>query len=137
MKSFLPITWVRQTILTFTFTTQRQSKVRRRVQFRLYYPQSAYVEYKDDSQIIPRSSSVVVKRLPASRPGKGKASMYIAGAGNAIPVSETVQKGGSINNTWHKGAMSKRFDGKEETFFKPPAPVRHLGLLSSPSYGLI
>ncbi len=69
-------------------------------------------EYKDDSEIIPRSSYVIVKRLPASRPGKGKASMYIAGAGNVVPTSEPVSRNGS---TWHKGALSKRFDGKDET----------------------
>lgn len=74
-------------------------------------------EYKDDSHIIPRSSSVIVKRLPPSRPGKGKAAMYIAGASGAVPVSDTVQKGGSHGSgtvTWHKGAMSKRFDVKDE-----------------------
>jgi len=69
--------------------------------------------------IIPRSSSVVVKRLPSARPGKGKAAMYIAGAGagNSGPISEPVQRhGGSINTStsWHKGAMSKRFDVKDE-----------------------
>ena len=42
-------------------------------------------EHKDDSQIIPRSSSVTVKRLPAARPGKGKASMYVAGAPQPTP----------------------------------------------------
>jgi protein MPE1 len=73
-------------------------------------------ELKDDSQIIPRSSSVVVKRLPAARPGKGKASMYVAGVGNAIPTSEPVQRHGASNGptSWHKGAMSKRFDVKED-----------------------
>ncbi|RDB20830.1 putative RING finger protein P8B7.15c [Hypsizygus marmoreus] len=74
-------------------------------------------EFKDDSQIIPRSSSVVVKRLPAVRPGKGKASMYIAGAGGSLPSSDSAQRAGGSTNapTWHKGAMSKRFDIKEES----------------------
>lgn len=60
---------------------------------------------------------MVVKRLPSVRPGKGKASMYIAGAANTVPVSEPVQRQGPSNgtSTWHKGAMSKRFDGKEES----------------------
>ncbi|KAF8074840.1 DWNN domain-containing protein [Lyophyllum atratum] len=71
-------------------------------------------EFKDDSQIIPRSSSVVVKRLPSARPGKGKASMYIAGVGNALPVSD--KSGGPSNGStsWHKGARSRRFDVKDE-----------------------
>ncbi|KAH7915291.1 DWNN domain-containing protein [Hygrophoropsis aurantiaca] len=78
------------------------------------YDSSTQQEYKDDSHIVPRSSSVIVKRLPSSRPGKGKAAMYIAGTNGAAPVptSEPVQRSGG--NTWHKGAMSKRFDGKEE-----------------------
>jgi protein MPE1 len=76
------------------------------------------VEYKDDSQIIPRSSSVIVSRRPSARPGKGKAAMYIAGTGNSSTGSDPATKhgGGPANNapSWHKGAMSKRFDGKEE-----------------------
>ena len=75
-------------------------------------------EYKDDSQIIPRGTSVIVKRLPSARPGKGKAAMYIAGVGvAAVPTSESVQRsGGNVNSgsSWHKGAMSKRFDVKED-----------------------
>jgi protein MPE1 len=67
-------------------------------------------EYKDDSQIIPRSSSVIVKRIPSAKPGKGKASYYAAGALNSVPTSEPVSRLGSGTVTWHKGAMSKRFD---------------------------
>ncbi|KAF8159459.1 DWNN domain-containing protein [Crassisporium funariophilum] len=82
--------------------------------FDLYiFDSTSKQEYKDDSQIIPRSSSVVVKRLPAIRPGKGKASMYVGGT-VAPPTSEVVQRGGAGGGTWHKGAMSKRFDGKEK-----------------------
>ncbi|KAF7308823.1 hypothetical protein MKEN_01082100 [Mycena kentingensis (nom. inval.)] len=83
-------------------------------------------EYTDDSEIIPRSSSVVVKRRPAARPGKGKASMYIAGAGNIVPTSEPVSRAGP---TWHKGAMSKRFDVKEE----PPAAPKPPAVLPQPA----
>jgi protein MPE1 len=80
----------------------------------------SWSEYKDDSQIIPRSSSVIVRRLPSSRPGKGKAAMYIAGVGNAPApaASDPSQRHvGPIGNSlsWHKGSMSKRFDGKEES----------------------
>ncbi|KNZ74509.1 hypothetical protein J132_06463 [Termitomyces sp. J132] len=73
-------------------------------------------EFKDDSQVIPRSSSVTVKRIPAARPGKGKASMYLAGLTGAVPTSDPITKSGASTNgvTWHKGAMSKRFDVKDE-----------------------
>ena len=83
--------------------------------FSLYSPVPPTVEHKDDSQIIPRSSSVIVKRLPAARPGKGKASMYLAGTPQSLPSSEPA---------YHKGAMSKRFDGKDElSNLKPPLNV--------------
>ncbi|KAK3068712.1 hypothetical protein LTS18_000552, partial [Coniosporium uncinatum] len=36
-------------------------------------------EYTDDTEIIPRSSTVVARRLPAARPGHGKAARYISG----------------------------------------------------------
>lgn len=74
-------------------------------------------ELKDDSQIIPRSSSVIVKRRPAQRPGRGKASMYVNGvSAPSIPTSEPMVRPGQppAAPTWHKGAMSKRFDVKEE-----------------------
>jgi len=54
--------------------------------------------------------------MPAAKPGKGKASYYAAGALNPLPSSEPVARLGSGSTvTWHKGAMSKRFDVKEES----------------------
>ncbi|KAJ7116047.1 DWNN domain-containing protein [Mycena epipterygia] len=104
------------------------------------YDSSSNKEFSDDSEIIPRSSSVIVKRRPAPRPGKGKASMYVAGAG--VPTSEPVQRGGpgGGSSSWHKGAMSKRFDVKDEppsssSVPKPPMVGRHLRhnpILTSP-----
>src|SRR4051794_17185805 len=83
------------------------------------------LEYRDDSQIIPRSSSVIVKRLPASRPGKGKAAMYIGTAGAVAQSSEPLQRPGGPSNAavWHKGAISKRFDGKDEFSSSKTAPT--------------
>jgi protein MPE1 len=76
--------------------------------------------------MIPRSSSVIVKRLPSSRPGKGKAAMYLSGTNGAhTPTSDTVQRPGGSGVMWHKGAMSKRFDGREDSSLTPkPAAVR-------------
>ena len=67
------------------------------------------VEIKEDTVVIPRSSTIIVKRVPAARPGRGKAAYYTAG----VPGGAGADKPG-----W-KGSMSKRFDGKEE----PPKPV--------------
>jgi protein MPE1 len=98
------------------------------------------VEYKNDSQIIPRSTSVIVKRMPASKPGKGKAAIYLSGgsAKTTTSLDSTAAKGGASGNSWARpghSAMSRRFDGKEE---KPkPSPVRapfwNAGILSNPS----
>ncbi|CAO3672611.1 unnamed protein product [Rhizopus microsporus] len=37
-------------------------------------------EYKDDNFMVPRNTSIIVRRLPASRPGKGTAQRYVLGA---------------------------------------------------------
>lgn len=71
-------------------------------------------EFKDDSHIIPRSSSVLVKRVFV-RPGKGKAAMYIGNTASpsATPDSSSKTGGGSsASNSWHRGTgnISKRFD---------------------------
>ncbi|KAH9913922.1 DWNN domain-containing protein [Fomitopsis serialis] len=69
-------------------------------------------EFKDDSHVIPRSSSVLVKRVFV-RPGKGKAAIG----------------GPSSSNAWSRaGNISRRFDGKVEekpvqVTPKAPAPA--------------
>ena len=75
-------------------------------------------EYKDDSQIIPRSTSVIVKRRPAVRPGKGRAAMYISGTLGASSDKPTPTVT-PANNTWHRpgfasGHLSKRFESREK-----------------------
>ena len=58
--------------------------------------------------MIPRSSSVVAKRVPATRPGKGKAASYLTGDAADASTGTTAWSRNSV------GAMSKRFDGKSE-----------------------
>lgn len=79
-------------------------------------------EYKNDSQIIPRSSSVIVKRRPAVRPGKGKAAMYISGGPTGSSSTSASDKPSAsvnlTNNTWHRPGLApvnqfKRSDPKE------------------------
>ncbi|KAB8263735.1 DWNN domain-containing protein [Aspergillus pseudonomiae] len=43
------------------------------------YNEDTREEYDDDTTIIPRSTSVIARRLPASRPGKGGATRYVSG----------------------------------------------------------
>jgi hypothetical protein len=82
------------------------------------------IEYKDDTHIIPRSTPIIVKRRPAAKHGRGSATKYIAD-NNAGPQA-------SANNAsmpaWQRTAMSKRFDGKDDTAMvqvaKPPVSLR-------------
>lgn len=40
---------------------------------------NASVEYDDDTTVIPRSTTVIARRLPASKPGAGRAARYVSG----------------------------------------------------------
>lgn len=40
---------------------------------------TSFVEYTDDTEIIPKDSTVLARRLPASAPGKGRAARYVSG----------------------------------------------------------
>lgn len=40
---------------------------------------NAAVEYTDDTEIIPKDSTVLARRLPAAVPGKGRAARYVSG----------------------------------------------------------
>ncbi|KAI0288415.1 DWNN domain-containing protein [Russula brevipes] len=74
-------------------------------------------EFKDDSHVIPRSSSVLVKRMPSARPGKGKAAMYITASGpSTMSDGKPMGQGGAAS--WAaKGSMSKRFDKDSSSKF--------------------
>ncbi|EAW13782.1 cleavage polyadenylation factor subunit MPE1 [Aspergillus clavatus NRRL 1] len=70
------------------------------------YNEDTGEEYDDDTTIIPRSTSVIARRLPAARPGKGGAARYVSGkmpvnARNVprtdVPMSTRVTS--SSNNT--------------------------------------
>ena len=37
------------------------------------------VEFDDDTSVIPRSTTVIAKRLPATKPGRGGAARYVSG----------------------------------------------------------
>ena len=68
--------------------------------------------------MVPRSSSVVVKRMPPARPGKGKAAMYIAAPGTSTPESKPNSQ--SASTSWpSRGSLSRRFD--KEAPLKPAA----------------
>jgi hypothetical protein len=88
-------------------------------------------ELRDDSHMIPRSSSVVVKRVPSARPGKGKAAMYIGAPGtSATPESKPNSQSG--NSSWTaRSSISRRFD---KEYPLKPTTVRTISLFSSLNY---
>lgn len=50
------------------------------------------IEYADDSEVIPRSMSVVARRLPASRPGKDSAAKYVNGTAPIVSNKKKQQQ---------------------------------------------
>ncbi|KAG8897468.1 hypothetical protein FRB99_008126 [Tulasnella sp. 403] len=120
---------------------------------------SADQEYKDDSFIIPRSTSVIAKRMPAPR-GKGKAAMYVSGAlphrgpkdastahsrngsaGASGPPSGGPPTRGTGFGAGRFGGMSRRFDGKDSTsqstsqLTEPPVSRTPPPMVARPSGG--
>ncbi|PWN32529.1 DWNN-domain-containing protein [Meira miltonrushii] len=75
-------------------------------------------EFKDDNFIIPRSSQVIVRRLPPAKPGRGSAAKYVAdiqGGGANSSVQERNQPAaGPSRGQAFRGQMSMRFDGKQD-----------------------
>lgn len=43
-----------------------------------------FLEYDDDTTIIPRSTTVIARRQPAAKPGAGRAARYVSGK---MPIS--------------------------------------------------
>lgn len=84
-------------------------------------------EYPDD-HLVPRSSSVIVKRVPLPRGAKSRFPLYLAGASKPAGAAPDVnRRQAPIAATWTGrgyGGFSKRFDGKDEP---KEAMVRTLG----------
>ncbi|KAI8054215.1 DWNN domain-containing protein [Syncephalis plumigaleata] len=54
-------------------------------------------EYKDDSDLIPRSTSVIVRRMPPVAPGKGTAQRYIKGIMGVVGGAQmATDRGGQL-----------------------------------------
>ena len=64
-----------------------------------------FIEYDDDTAIIPRSTSVIARRLPAARPGKGGASRYVSGKmpvnARSNPLGDPSAASRAVSNTNH------------------------------------
>ena len=73
--------------------------------------------YDDDTTIIPRSTTVIAKRLPASKPGRGGAARYVSGK---MPVN--------AKNTHRSESMASKTNtkGQAPNFTKPIGNVSEL-----------
>ena len=61
-------------------------------------------EYDDDTTIIPRSTSIVARRLPPTKPGKGTAQRYVSGK---MPTNALPNAGRRERNFGHGSQMQK------------------------------
>ncbi|KAL7005028.1 Protein mpe1 [Cystobasidiomycetes sp. EMM_F5] len=71
-------------------------------------------EYSDDKAIVPRNTSVVARRLPPSRPGRGNAQFYMVSTSAAPTASTSSAPSRGGFSAGRVGHMSKRFDGRED-----------------------
>lgn len=71
-------------------------------------------EYDDDTTIIPRSTYVIARRLPATRPGRGTAARYVSGK---MPMAP------NMNRSERHGHMSKPGQKEETTDTAPAKPI--------------
>lgn len=103
-------------ILTFKFLTSLAKKVCYNEDDKVIYG-SQSLEYADE-YLVPRSSSVVVKRVPLMKGAKSRFGRYLSGGGpRYVPNAPNQQsRAPAPVALWTKGtgAISKRFDGKED-----------------------
>lgn len=76
-------------------------------------------EYTKDHELIPRSTSVIARRLPPARPGRGNATKYMAGAeesGQGLQAGRGAapEPRGGVGSGFSKDMYTKRFDGRED-----------------------
>ncbi|GAA5857374.1 hypothetical protein JCM8547_002249 [Rhodosporidiobolus lusitaniae] len=84
-------------------------------------------EYTNDYAMIPRSTSVLARRLPPTKPGHGNAQKYMMGQDESGAGTNGLRAGrgaapdprGGVGSTQGKGGYSKdmftkRFDGRED-----------------------
>ncbi|CBQ67722.1 conserved hypothetical protein [Sporisorium reilianum SRZ2] len=78
-------------------------------------------EYKDDNFLVPRSTQVIVRRLPPSKPGRGTAQNYVADVNGAADTTGASRFSSTANASGvrptdprsqaYRGPMTMRFDG--------------------------
>lgn len=102
-----------------------QNKMGRGTDFDLgVYNADTNDEYKDDNFLVPRSTQVIVRRLPPSKPGRGTAQMYVADVNGTADNTGASRFSGTANASGvkptdarsqaYRGPMTMRFDGGKD-----------------------
>ncbi|GAA6063891.1 hypothetical protein JCM10212_001373 [Sporobolomyces blumeae] len=80
-------------------------------------------EFTNDYAMIPRSTSVLARRLPPSKPGRGNAQQYMASSANESGTGLQAGRGaapdprggvGGGSSSFSKEMFTKRFDGRDD-----------------------
>ncbi|KAI9592000.1 hypothetical protein BDF19DRAFT_452841 [Syncephalis fuscata] len=87
-----------------------------------------FLEYKDDTDLIPRSTSVIVRRMPPAAPGKGTAQRYIKGVMGVVGgVQMATDRGGHLGGRIEPAIASGNASGTRkfghQTLVNVPKPA--------------
>jgi protein MPE1 len=74
------------------------------------------IEYDDDTTLIPRSTSVIARRLPPIKPGAGRAARYMSGK---MPTN--------MKNSSRKEQASNKSSASKPSATAVPTPI-HAGM---------
>src|SRR5690606_35867898 len=104
--------WVMEQTLIFSSTIKTPMKVCVSLYKKDWEKTNLCEEYDDDTTIIPRSTYVIARRLPATRPGRGTAARYVSGKMPTAPNMHRSERPGNASKPVHKeeqpdGAASK------------------------------
>ncbi|KIS71892.1 cleavage polyadenylation factor subunit MPE1 [Mycosarcoma maydis] len=115
-----------------------QNKMGRGTDFDLgVYNSDTNDEYKDDNFLVPRSTQVIVRRLPPSKPGRGTAQNYVADVNGAADTTGASRFSGTANASGikpvdarsqaYRGPMTMRFDGGKDPSMSSTQPSSSTG----------
>ena len=94
-----------------TMLVARKVRHGRRVGFSWLLMGFIFSEFNDESFIVPRSTSLVAKRVPAARQGPRKHALQPTASASAGETPGSLSQPAYLRG---RGAMSKRFDGRDE-----------------------
>ena len=77
-------------------------------------------EYNDDTTIIPRSTSIIARRLPPTKPGRGTAQRYVSGK---MPTNALPNAGRREKNFGSSAQPAKKPEAEQNSNAQSSAPA--------------